>query len=159
MQVSRFKGVTTPEYRQAVSVLKSVSTDAAQVYAEATHEKIRQEFAVLWRIKGRKGGHVCIYRLKGSRQCKCNTVKGGFLTHQPIEIPRGDHLSEWTRDGQTVMILSQPYGLGYEGLQETLKFCEAHDLEVSINTYPSFHYPGSILSLIFTRKGFQLRTI
>ena len=157
MQVSRFKGLTSPEYRAAVQVLRRLNRDAPMVYADAVHEKIKQEFAQSGRIKERKYGHVCVYRLKGARQCKCYGIRSGNPAYQPIEIPHGDHLSEWTRDGQTVAILSQPYGIYHEAIEETMEFCRAHDLEVRISTYPSFHYPGAVLSVIFTRKGFSFR--
>lgn len=159
MQMSRFKGVTTPQYWAAVGVLKELSSDAVTVYADAVYEKVKQEFVETRRIKERKDGHACVYRLKGSRQCKCYRVSGGRPVYRPINIPRGDHLSEWMQDGHTVAILSQPYGMGHETLEETLQFCKEHDLEMRIDTYPSFHYPGAVLSVLFTRKGFSFRDI
>lgn len=152
--MSRFKQNPSPEYRAAVRMLKLLKGDTAQIYAEATHERLHEDFAAARKLKERKpGSHVCVYRLKGSRQCRCYRIEDGVLRHQPIEIPEGDHLSEWTQGGRTVAILSQPYGLTFNGLRETFEFCEAHDLKVSINSYPSFHYPGVVLSLLFTRNG------
>lgn len=146
--ISRFKNEQSAEYQAAVRALRALpSGDASCAFADATHVSRLESFKGTRGAKQRQpGSHVCVERLKGKRRCPSYNV-------DCIEIPNGDHLSEWTINGKTVAILSQPYGLTYNGLRETLAFCEQHDLEVVIDTYPSFHYPGTVLSLIFTRKG------
>jgi hypothetical protein len=147
--VSRFKTEQSTEYQAAVRALLALPVDDTEpTYADATHKQHLESFAESRNIRQRRDAHICVERLKRTRK-RC-------LSANCLQIPNGDHLSEWARDGVTVAILSQPYGLGFDGLRETLAFCDEHDLEVAIDTYPSFHYPGAVLSLIFTRRGFHL---
>lgn len=149
---SRFSTNQSAEYRAAVRALRALPAgDAPCAYADAVHLWLLESFRSNRGIKQRApGSHVCVERLKGKRRCPAP------YSDACLEIPRGDHLSEWIVGGKTIAILSQPYGLSYDGLTETLAFCEQHELEVLIDTYPSFHYPGRVLSLVFTRRGFHL---
>ncbi len=147
MKKSRFNWNQSPEYRAAVESLKVLPLgEANAVYGDAVHEELLAHFQTNG-LRERRADHVCVNRLKGER-CR-GWGDGGPLCPQ---IPAGDHLSEWTRDGKTVLILSQPYGLSFERLKETVKFCEAHGLQVSTDTCFSFHYPGRVLSMVFSRK-------
>jgi hypothetical protein len=148
--ISRFNGTQSAEYRAAVRALQALPLNETEpAYAEATCTRLLESFKKTRNLRRRSvGGHVCVNRLKGKR---CS----GYGIDCP-SIPHGDHLSEWKLGGKTVAILSQPYGLSFDGLGETLEFCNLHDLQVSIDTYPSFHFPSAVLSLTFTRKGFYL---
>jgi len=147
---SRFNSNPSADYRAAVDALRKLPEGHRdRAYADACHDDLFKGFKNSRKVTQRTtGGHVCVNRLKGSRR-RCYGV-------DCPEIPDGDHLSEWKRSGTTVAILSQPYGLGFDGLRETLAFCDEHGLQVTINTYPSFHFPSTVISLIFTQKGFYL---
>lgn len=145
--MSRFMNSQTPAYKAALACLTvAKGVDVQRLVADVTHGQLRDSFIKLYGLKERKG-HACTHRLKGSRQCRCYTREG----YKPLDIPHGDHLSEWVRGGRTVAILSQPYGIHHKALVETMEFCKAHDLSVDIGSYPSFHYPGVVISLLFTR--------
>jgi len=67
-------------------------------------------------------------------------------------IPAGDHLSMWTKDGTPFCFVSQPYGLGYYDLKDTLKFCARHGLRIEIDAWPSWHAPGEVVTVLFFRN-------
>lgn len=153
----RWNYETTPEYRAAVAALCKLSPDDVRsAYGDASYQHLMDSFTETRKVKQRKGSHVCVHRLKGNRQCPGYSRAYATNKMRCPEIPHGDHMSEWMSDGKTVAILSQPYGMLHESVVETVKFCEANDLDVEFDTYPSFHNPGGVLSLIFTRKGFYL---
>jgi hypothetical protein len=153
----RFNYETTPEYRAAVAALGKLSPEDVQsAYGDASHQHLLDLFTKLRGVKRRKGEHVCAHRLKGNRQCLGYAPAYAPSPRLCPDIPHGDHLSEWTAGGETVAILSQSYGMLHDDVAETLAFCDANGLDVEFSTYPSFHNPGGILSLIFTRKGFYL---
>jgi len=97
-----------------------------------------------------KDSHVCVNRLKGSKNCpnKYNTTG---IAKCDLRIPTSDHLSEWVKDGETFSIVSQPYGISYEALKEMVKFCDQHQLEPYICADRAWHFPGSALFIEFRR--------
>lgn len=129
-----------------VNGLEYVERVIAIVTAPARHHAFAQRYHVTQRR-----GHICVERLQGKRSCTKRTCSSLFPP-----IPGGDHVSEWMRNGQTVCIVSQPYGVSAELFVETAQYCDAHDLDVSIDATLAWHFPGKSLLLIYTRKGFSL---
>lgn len=156
--MSKFISNPSTDYTRAIEALSKLPDhDIVRVYADTVHLSLLESFTTRYKIKRRRplGYHVCVHRLKGNRQCP------GYARYAPHglrcpQIPDGDHLSEWVSKNKTVAILSQPYGLTFKSVVETVKFCKEHGLQVEIDSYPSFHFPGVVLSLVFTRKGFCL---
>lgn len=101
-------------------------------------------------------GRLCILRLLGKH---CVGPDGCYYGpgHKPIDHqcwpPHGDHMNLWLdKAGKPVLFTSQPYGLGWKALQETIAFCKKWGLRVDIN-YPdqAWHNPGGVLMLEFRK--------
>lgn len=56
------------------------------------------------------------------------------------------------RDGETYCIISQPYGLTTDGLRCIAGYCYVNNLDVEVSAYPSWHFPGSVITVVFKRK-------
>jgi excisionase family DNA binding protein len=135
-------------YLQVVEIIRMLidheGIDHAQrAFAQAAFLAIRSY--VTSHLKPRSGSHVCHHRLLGKKKCP-DTFE------HPCDSPNfpgQDHISEWTRDGKTVKIISQPYGLSYETLRETVKYCEKHGLRADISP-ESWHFPGRTLRIDYS---------
>lgn len=134
----------TELYFKAVGALRALmeaqDEDAAsRAYAEAVAEAYEASFA---RSRGLKPsqGHACVYRLIG-RRCQG--------TH--LAPPGGDHDTLWLKDGRPEIYLMQPYGLGWRKMRELIAFCLQHGLKADVDVWPSFHFPGHVLSVCLTR--------
>lgn len=156
---SRFHQDGSQKYKQAViaiqELLAAEGADVAnRAYAEAIHTAVRDAYQKEKGATPAKGSHVCVNRLKGSKNCpdKHNTTGTAKCD---LRIPASDHLSEWVKDGETYSIVSQPYGISYETLIEMIKFCDQHELEPYISADRAWHFPGSALSIEFRRVRHQ----
>lgn len=134
----------TERYREAVRALRALAeaegTDiASRAHAEATADLKRADWA---RSRGvqESGGRPCIGRLSG-RPSDHNQSD-----HQ-CNPPKGDHCSLWMKDGRPEVFVSQPYELSWAGLQETVAFCQANGLRADVISWPSWHFPGSVLTV------------
>lgn len=56
-----------------------------------------------------------------------------------------DHPSIWLRDGKPTIYVSQPYGLGTEALRELVARCDQLGLDATVNAWPAWHFPGSVV--------------
>ena len=144
----------SPRYRQAVhalgELLAASGEDAVQrAFAEAMSEYIERGFARQFKVIRSKAGHVCYMRLKNGK-CK-DTFENPCPS--PYGIPAMDHVSEWKQNKKTDMIVSQPYGLSYEALKETVEFCEKMGLEADISANHSWHFPSWTLLVKYTRAA------
>jgi len=145
----------TEAYLAAIKALRDLIeaeglNKANRAYAEASAETIQESFA---KIEGatRAGGRMCMRRLLGK---KCTVgypseIRDG-ASHECVP-PGSDHVSLWNKDGKASMLVSQPYDLSYRTLKEMLAFCEDHGLEVDISTYPTWHFPGQVLGVIWRK--------
>jgi hypothetical protein len=127
-------------------------TSVHAAYAEAVAEKYLVDFMRTRQVFRRPGTHVCLYRLLGKRCPR-------YSCPSPSMIPGADHMSEWLQGGKTVCLISQPYGLSYDAMRDTVTFCERYGLEADIHTWPSWHCPGAVLTLFYTVKGQPLRAV
>ncbi len=134
----------TEQYLRALRALRELleaqGMDAvSSVYAEAVAENHYQAFAG----KGFKqsDGRLCVQRLWG-RQCNL----------KDCVPPSGDHDTLWLQNGKPAMYVTQPYGLEWETMRKLVAFCERHGLKADVAAWPSFHYPGQVISILLSRK-------
>lgn len=141
-------------YQQAVEALRSlIEHEGAQIanyaYAESVSEIRKREFGEIHVATLSEDSHVCIHRLMGkpcARQDKPHTVACNARNN----IPASDHLSEWQKDGKTLFIVSQPYGMSFDSLKKTVLFCESNGLAVNISAESSWHFPGRTIAVEYT---------
>jgi hypothetical protein len=109
----------------------------------------RDEIMTLWarqhRLKLTNGNHYWA-RLVGRR----STDDGSNV---PQNLPGDDHCSLWNADGKPFCYVSQPYSLSTRDVAEMAEACASYGLDVQITTYPAWHYPGSVLFIVWTRRG------
>ncbi len=142
---SRFMSHPSSTYRQAVSALRALLQEegvdgARRAYAETTEQAIRDEYLGALGLIGSHDHHVCVHRLKGQR---CSDD----LSH--LNMPGANHFSEWKKEGQTVLIVSQPYHLSFEMLGEIVAFCQANGLRADIEGGSAWHFPGATVMVAY----------
>ncbi len=145
---SRFRSHPSSTYRQAVSALRALLQEegvdgARRAYAETTGQSIRDEYLRSFGVKPSQSHHVCVHRLKGER---CSND----LSH--LNVPGADHLSEWKKERETVLIVSQPYHLRYETLREIVAFCQANGLRADVEAESAWHFPGATVMVAYRRE-------
>lgn len=145
----------TKTYREAVCALQRLVREegldvATRASAEATCSAARSDFIRSERLRLVPGWHVCYHNLL-EEECLGDESRTG-ICDSPTCIPGADHLSEWTGQGKTRVIVSQPYHLSYEMVQETIKFCDAHGLRADLAASPSWHFPGRVLTVMYRRN-------
>lgn len=98
------------------------------------------------------GGRLCIQRLIGKR-CGTHDYSADFLP------PSADHCSLWIDgSGKPAVFVSQPYSLGMADAVLTAEFCQRLGLEFQISTYPSWHNPGSVVTVLYYVKGMDINS-
>ncbi|MBI4376692.1 MAG: hypothetical protein HY549_09615 [Elusimicrobia bacterium] len=106
----------------------------SRAYAEVVAETCYQLFA----DKGfkRSDGRLCVQRLLGKQ---CNL--------KDCVPPSGDHDTLWLQNGKPARYVTQPYGLEWETMRKLVAFCENYGLKANVDAWPSFHFPGRVLSI------------
>jgi len=94
-------------------------------------------------------GAICVERLLG-RQCRHRDERDHLHS-----IPGSDHATLWCRDGAPAVYVSQPYGMDGEYLRALLEVCDAYGMSCFVDAWPSWHNPGSVLSVFVWKKGTQ----
>lgn len=69
------------------------------------------------------------------------------------DIPAGDHVTYWNKDGKPYAVVSQPYAFRNDEVITAAAMMEKYGLSVCVQTWPSWHFPGSVITMIWTRKG------
>lgn len=94
------------------------------------------------------GGKVCWRRLHGKR------CRGSGCDCMPytLNCPLVDHSSVWRKADGSYLILLQPYLMSLDTIRALGEFCVVHGLNVTVTTYPSYHSPGLVLSIVLTRN-------
>lgn len=138
-------------YSQAVGALSTLieaeGVDAAlRAYAQATWEEHQEQYAKNHGLRPSKG-RICLARLLGKR-CDFHSDHSGV----PCRPPGADHDSLWLKDGKPYTYTSQPYSLTLEEMRALVALCDRHGLEVSVTTWPSWHFPGGVLTMEIRRK-------
>jgi hypothetical protein len=145
----------TPEYEQAVRLLRRMPEMACSAYAEATCADFYQTWAKSRQVTASER-HACIAQLLGLR---CF----GYTEHQtrpgrpPCAPPGSDHARLWLKNRKPVAYTFEPYGLNYKTLKDLVQFCELWRLEFSIDTWPAGHYPSRVLWVEITPLGRPLQ--
>ncbi len=109
-------------------------------------KKIRKDFTERYHLTPARG-RLCFLRLLGKR---CSHGLNGCWP------PGSDHVSLWNKDGNPRALISQPYSLESCVLADMVSFAKQHELEFTVSSYPSWHYPGEVLTVVWTREGVQL---
>lgn len=152
---SKFHQGGSQKYKQTVKIMQELLAAegidiANRAYAEATHTAVRDAYQKEKGAIPAKDSHVCVNRLKGSKNCPDKYNSTG-IAKCDLRIPASDHLSEWVKDGETYSIVSQPYGLSLGTLKEMIEFCDQHQLVPYISANRAWQFPGSALSIEFRR--------
>lgn len=137
----------TPLYEAAVAALQALSEEGGsptRAFAEAVAETRQQRFGARHKVKP-SGGSATIARLIG----KGLSQEDRYL----LRPPGADHDSLWLRDGKPVMFVTQPYELHRDGMREIVAFCDQWNLDVTVDTADSWHFPGWTTLLRYERQG------
>ena len=145
--MTEFVKEPSENYKKAVSALRNLlSAESEEIvsraFAEVVQEARKNNFIKMQNVTPSNHSHVCIYRLLGK---KCPG-------HSTQIIPCADHCSEWQKDGQTVIIISQPYSLGYQDIKDTIMFCEEYGLEATVEARSSWHFPSTTVCVEYRRR-------
>lgn len=117
------------------------------LYADTVAEMRELAYAKRYNLKKSTSLLRCLCRLAG-KQCPWKSGHGaGCITFHGI-----DHFSLWNRNGKPFVCISQPYGIGMNGIQSLVKMCEEHHLEARIDAY-SWWYPDSTIMIEIHREG------
>ncbi len=149
------KSKETPEIRTARKALQ----DLVDVSGTDTVSRLSAEFTApsaveAWRSWG--------YKLSSGTPCVCRLIHGGggctqWSTRVPEssykhEVPGADHTSLLLKGGKPALLLTQPYSLSHEDIQELVAFADKSGLEISIRADVSTHFPGHTLAVALTKK-------
>lgn len=134
----------TELYLKAVGALRALMRDqdtdaASRAYAEAVAETYEADFAKKRGLK-RSQERACVLRLTSQR-----------CPGEHLAPPGGDHDTLWLKDGRPELYLMQPYGFGWDKMRELVAFCLQHGLKADVDIWPSFHFPGHVLSICLQR--------
>lgn len=160
MQMSTLPGnfvhKPTTTQRQAYEALLNAKQEtnadiASRVCAAVIAEDYEASFARVYGIT-RSKGTWCIQRLLGKR-CQM----GRMWTSCACRPPADDHPTLWNHQGKPVFWVSQPYGLAGAHVREIVAFCETHGLDFWIDAWPGWHFPGHVLTVIYSRPGMRLQ--
>lgn len=133
-------------YREAVEVLQRLfAAEGLDHVSRAFAEVMSPAIRAVWVAAGVKEsqGHPCIQRLLGKR---CDPYSN-------CNPPAGDHCSLWVKEGKATVLVSQPYGLSWASLQETVDYCRRLGLEARVGAGLSWHFPGTTIAVFYTRSG------
>ncbi len=138
-------GARTAEYIAAVEAMGRLSPDHAhRAWAEATSEASMKAWATRYGVN-RSSGHICIQRVIG-KNCKYRGVIG-----KSCMPPMADHCSLWLKGGKPYVFVSQPYPSSAIDLVVAFEFARENKLALRIGTWPSWHFPGSVLMMEYFR--------
>ncbi len=129
----------TADYEAVVRALRGIPLELrCRAYAESTYDWNLKRYGESRKLK--QYGLRCAHALIGKR---CYRI----LDSDACFPPGHDHSSLWGRDGKPLVFLSQPYPIGNDTIVESVAFCQRLGLSMAISTWPSFHFPGAVLSV------------
>ena len=130
-----------------------------RICADVTWEDNKQTFAERERLKESK--QPSIERLTGKRSEKeflrlyekSSKSPEDFarLSKKPV-LPKDDHFSLWLKGGKPHAYISQPYELSLNDAKELVNFCGEYNLDLLIRAFPSWHFPGRVLTVEVTKQ-------
>jgi len=113
-----------------------------QVFATALGARLEAEWAKTNGLTRAKG-HPCVHRLLDFH---CAPAMAESCDCVP---PFTDHPSLWMKDGKPHCLVSQPYEMDMESIEDITAFCKQHGLSFTIDAYPAFHFPTRALFVVF----------
>ena len=134
----------TPAYLAALDALRKVGSadDAHRAYCEAYSEDLKRTWAKYFGL-----------RETAKNPCRCSLLGKKHRGVSDDRIPpMADHSSFWNKDGKPHVLVIQPYPSSVSDIQELAKWCEGSGLQFRIGTWPSWHFPGSVLMIEIRRK-------
>ena len=136
----------TPDYLAAIKALEALDSGLRTfAYAEAVCQEHLDSWARSRRLKP-SSSEPCRRLLFGKR-CTMGYADG-CPDH---DLPDHDHVSVWHREGHHV-IVSQPYGLSEKACREIADLSDL-GIHVNIDTWPAWHFPGTVLQVEFWSAG------
>jgi hypothetical protein len=132
------------EYHEAVAALCSLG-DAGdwdlvlRAFAETVADRRRENFARHYGVTPSRSGHPCVNRLLGK---PCRDICP--------PIPGSDHTSLWLKGGRPWGIVTQPYGIS--SVHQMAEFAGRYNLEMTVDAWLSWHFPGSTVLVLFKKK-------
>jgi len=91
-----------------------------------------------------------------SRPCIARLSKKSHLPYRcPACLPSSlrEHIGTFVHEDWSKSVISQPYCLTFEELQEIVEFCKANNVRCEINADDSWHFPGRTLAVVFTQAN------
>lgn len=134
----------TETYLTAVRSLRDLDKaegSPLRAYAESRWKEYRDMWAKQYGLK-QSGGHACLTRLRR----RCNGWNGC------VKLIGSDHTSLWLKNGEPYVYVTQPYDLSHEDLVGMVTQCQELDLELRINAWPAWHFPGRVLMVEVRRQ-------
>ena len=144
----------TPAYLSAVAALKALPADLRErAVAEASADDLRDAWIKSRRVRKAPPGTNYWGRLVGKTQSEQGRIG------RNERLPGDDHTSLWLEGDEPVIYVSQPYQLSFEELRNIVQACSDNALSVQVSSRPSWHFPGRVLMLEYTRapEAFRLR--
>ena len=131
----------TKLYKETVAKLRELSaTEGAGIteraYAEGTWEQHKKDYL---KNRGLKptNGRVSFGRLIGRGKHYNTVFNESWMGHVSLLI----------KDGHPEVFISQPYHLNNGELKQLIATCDEFGLDVSVGTWPSWHFPGAVLTV------------
>lgn len=125
-----------PKVQVALQAMREISPDLRRlVFAETNCEEEFNDFMESRRLK--------------------QSTSGNFMRIlEKVEFgkpPNDDHGVLFNRNGKAHTYVSQPYQIGLSAAKEMVEFAEKHGLEFNISTYPAWHFPAGVISVVWRR--------
>lgn len=148
----------TPPVRRVMAELQRLTEEAgadltSRVYASAVAAGTCETWAKTrgLRLSPR---HPCLGRLRDGRCWEVWEWRRGESAKEriPCQLPGADHASLWLKAGKPAVYVSQPYHLPWETLQEMMAFAERWHLMVDVESWPSWHFPSRVLTILVRRR-------
>ncbi len=162
--MTQFNKKPSPTYLQALSALHKLMEEEGgdfvrRACADVTWEDNKQIFAEreglkeaeipdIERLTGKSSDKKFLKLFEESSPSFEDFLK---LSEEPV-LPADDHSSMWLKNGKAYSYVSQPYGLCLEDTKKLINFCDEHTLDLSIKAWPSWHFPGRVLTIEVTKQ-------
>ena len=101
-------------------------------------------------------GPVCAARLLGKKCSGAAVYREGKCLCRP---PGSDHETLWCHEGKPVVYVFQPYGLSGSQMDELSSYCQKWGFQMTVDTWPAWHYPGRILFVEIYKRGGVFETL